>query len=390
MIIKKNVVLYFICQRMNKLIISLALLILVSSCKNNTFYSPKKVHGKQTIVLPYTIKRDLLILRSEVASKKGNFIFDTGAKSIVFSSFDSVLQQTNEKLEAINVTDINNNSQQTLIKKYPLTLGNVTLNKHIFCIINKPPFLSVNCSEKDSLHGFIGNDVLNQGVFSFSHKDSILTIYSKIKHVKDIKSYEKIPLIINKSGYMYVQINGEYYLIDTGLSNSFINSNDSTLISNTSSIDTISTIVSGAFSDSVYAFVNQERSIAWGNENFAVRYFYSPSFSNGVGLNWLLKYDVIFDVKEKYMYVKNNNEFFNSTIKNQVIVRFYKGAMKIVKLHGNHRTLHIGDKVLEINGVSTESIKSDCDWVDFKNANNLTNINQICIDKNGEKVYIEL
>ena len=375
---------------MNKLIISLTLLIVVSSCKYNTFYSPKKVHGKQTIVLPYTIKRDLLILRGEVASKKGNFIFDTGAKSIVFSCFDSILQQTNKKLEAISASDINNLSIQIHKKKYPLTLGNVTLNKHIFCVINQPHFLSVNCSEKDSLHGFIGNDVLNQGVFSFSHKDSVLTIYSKIKHVKEIKSYEKIPLIVNKSGYMYVKIDEEYYLIDTGLSNSFINSNDSTLISNTSSLDTVSTIVSGAFSDSVYAFVNQEKSIAWGNENFDVRFFYSPNFSNGIGLNWLLKYDVIFDVKEKFMYLRNNHDFFNSTIKNQVIVKYYKGSMKIVKLHGNHPTLRIGDKVLEINGVSTESIKSECDWYDFKNANNLTNINQICIDKNGEKVCVEL
>ena len=375
---------------MRNLLSLVFLSLLINSCsKDISYYSSKVLKKGQFVQMPFTVRRDLIFVKATVGGKSGNFLFDTGAKSLVFPDFDSAIVNSTKKVENEIVSDVHGNEQKVENKFYKTDFGGLKIKKHQFALIPKPSVLNTNCLNVDTIDGFIGNDLLNQGVFAFNPKKSMLTIYHDVNQVPDLNLYKKYS-INTENGYLFVELNGGYYMFDSGATQKFIQSNDSTLFDYNQKIDTISNIVSGAFSDTVLQSYSQRKKLEVLGDTHSVYVYYSPAVMNLFGVPWMLKYDVIFDVVGKAIYIKNNNDFFLDGYQVNYKIKIYKGNLIIVSKKGTQNLFKVGDKVIEVNGISTESIKTECDWVDFKKANNITQIQRFCIDKNGEKVCVEI
>ena len=154
--------------------------------------------------------------------------------------------------------------------------------------------------------------------------------------------------------------------------------------------DTISYLSVAALGISEKMELFQKKEVNIHGLNFNGVISFNKQNPNLLGAQWFLENDIIMDASSKQFYIRKGKSEFKTSDFARISLRVYNNYVCVSAIKGKNHQVSIGDKVLEINGVSTESIKSECDWVDFKNANNLTNINRICIDKNGEKVYIEL
>ena len=373
---------------MNKLIVILLMFSSLSSCLIFKGYSKRQLEGKFTTHIPYKVVDGWIVINTEVGEKKGDFIFDTGAKSAVFSDFDSTLIGAYPVVFNSKVIDAHNNKGSVNRKYYSTILGNIAMDNHQWLISTRLSSLSTEC-KSDTIQGLLGNDVLNQGVFYFNHADSNLTIYGDLNQIKELNTFTKVKISM-KRGEFYIKIDGVKYLIDSGFSDGFLKSSNPKSISKNLPIDTIS-YLSGAFhgvSEKMELFQKKEVNIHGLNFNGVISF--NKQNTNLLGAQWFLENDIIMDATSKQFYIRKGKSEFKKSDFARISLSVYNNYVCVSAIKGKNNQVSIGDKVLEINGFSTESIKTDCDLLEFKKANQISKTNTICIDKNGEKVCVEI
>ena len=371
-----------------KQIVFLLMFSSLSSCLIFKGYSKRQLEGKFTTHIPYKVVDGWIVINTEVGGKKGDFIFDTGAKSVVFSDFDSTLIGAYPVVFNARVIDAHNQKGSVNRKYYSTILGNIAMDNHQWLISTRLSFLSTEC-KSDTIQGLLGNDVLNQGVFYFNHADSNLTIYGDLNQIKELNTFTKVKISM-KRGYFYTKMDGVNYLIDSGSSDGFLKSSNPKSISKNLPIDTIS-YLSGAFlgvSEKMELF--QKKEVHVNGLNFKGIISFNKQNRNLLGAQWFLENDIIMDATSKRFYIRKGKSESKSTDFARISLTVYNNYVCVYAIKGKNNQVSIGDKVLEINGVSTESIKTDCDLLEFKKANPISKINTICIDKNGKKVCVEL
>ena len=371
-----------------KQIVFLLMFSSLSSCLIFKGYSKRQLEGKFTTHIPYKVVDGWIVINTEVGGKKGDFIFDTGAKSVVFSDFDSTLIGAYPVVFNSRVIDAHNQKGSVNRKYYSTILGNIAMDNHQWLISTRLSFLSTEC-KSDTIQGLLGNDVLNQGVFYFNHADSNLTIYGDLNQIKELNTFTKVK-VSTKRGYFYTKMDGVNYLIDSGSSDGFLKSSNPKSISKNLPIDTIS-YLSGAFlgvSEKMELF--QKKEVHVNGLNFKGVISFNKQNRNLLGAQWFLENDIIMDATSKRFYIRKGKSESKKSDFERISLSVYNNYVCVSAIKGKNNQVSIGDKVLEINGVSTESIKTDCDLLEFKKANPISKINTICIDKNGKKVCVEL
>ena len=109
-----------------------------------------------------------------------------------------------------------------------------------------------------------------------------------------------------------------------------------------------------------------------------------------MGAQWFLENDIIMDATSKQFYIRKGKSEFKTSDFARISLRVYNNYVCVSAIKGKNNKVSIGDKVLEINGVSTESIKTDCDLLEFKKANQISKIQTLGISKKGKKITLEL
>ena len=352
-------------------------------------YSKRQLEGKFTTHIPYKVVDGWIVINAEVGGRKGDFIFDTGAKSAVFSDFDSTLIGAYPVVFNSKVIDAHNNKGSVNRKYYSTILGNIAMDNHQWLVKStRLSSLSTNC-KSDTIQGFLGNDVLNQGVFYFNHTDSNLTIYGDLSQIKELKSFTKVKVSI-KRGYFYTKMDGVNYMIDSGFRNGFLMSSNPKSINKNLPIDTISYLSVAALGISEKMELFQKKEVDVNGLIYNGTISFNEHNSNLLGAEWFLENDIIMDATSKRFYIRKGKSESKSTDFAKISLTVYNNYLCVSAIKGKNIKLSIGDKVLEINGISTASIKTDCDLLEFKKANQISKTNTICIDKNGEKVCVEI
>ena len=361
----------------------------LSSCLIMKGYSKRQLEGKFTTHIPYKVVDGWIVINAEVGGRKGDFIFDTGAKSAVFSDFDSTLIGAYPVVFNSKVIDAHNNKGSVNRKYYSTILGNIAMDNHQWLVKStRLSSFSTKC-KSDTIQGLLGNDVLNQGVFYFNHTDSNLTIYGDLSQIKELKSFTKVKVSI-KRGYFYTKMDGVNYMIDSGFRNGFLMSSNPKSINKNLPIDTISYLSVAALGISEKMELFQKKEVDVNGLIYNGTISFNEHNSNLLGAEWFLENDIIMDATSKRFYIRKGKSESKSTDFAKISLTVYNNYLCVSAIKGKNIKLSIGDKVLEINGISTASIKTDCDLLEFKKANQISKTNTICIDKNGEKVCVEI
>jgi len=351
-------------------------------------YSKRQLEGKFTTHIPYKVVDGWIVINTEVGGKKGDFIFDTGAKSAVFSDFDSTLIGAYPVVFNSKVIDAHNQKGSVNRKYYSTILGNIAMDNHQWLISTRLSSLSTEC-KSDTIQGLLGNDVLNQGVFYFNHADSNLTIYGDLNQIKELNTFTKVKISM-KRGEFYIKIDGVKYLIDSGFKGGFLMSSKPKSISKNIPIDTISHLSFAALGVSEKMELFQKKEVHVNGLNFKGIISFNKQNPNLLGAQWFLENDIIMDATSKRFYIRKGKSESKSTDFARISLTVYNNYVCVSAIKGKNNQVSIGDKVLEINGVSTESIKTDCDLLEFKKANQISKIQTLGISKKGKKITLEL
>ncbi len=373
---------------MNKLILILLMFSSLSSCFIFKGYSKRQLEGNFTTHIPFKVVEACIVINTEVGGKKGDFIFDTGAKSVVFSDFDSTLIGAYPVVFNSKVIDAHNNKGSVNTKYYSTILGNIAMDNHQWLISTRLSSFSTKC-KSDTIQGLLGNDVLNQGVFYFNHTDSNLTIYGDLNQIKELNTFTKVKVSM-KRGYFYIKIDGIKYLIDSGFKGGFLMTYNPKSISKKLPVDTISYLSVAALGISEKMELFQKKEVNIHGLNFNGVISFNKQNPNLLGAQWFLENDIIMDATSKQFYIRKGKSEFKTSDFARISLRVYNNYVCVSAIKGKNNQVSIGDKVIEINGISTASIKTDCDLFEFKKTNQISKINTICIDKNGEKVCVEI
>lgn len=171
----------------------------------------------ENIIIDYKVEDGRYILPITVDGNKLNFMFDTGArtslnKNIVLYNYTSGT--------IINKYDIHNTKDASELINYDLELGNMKIIK-MPIFRSDFSFLKTHISTNNTeLNGILGSNILNQGVFYFDNTVNKLTISKTFNDLNIIDSFEKLPIKI-KMGQLYLKVNREWLILDTGF-NGFI------------------------------------------------------------------------------------------------------------------------------------------------------------------------
>jgi len=373
---------------MNKLILILLMFSSLSSCLIFKGYSKRQYDGKFTTHIPYKVVDGWIVINTEVGGKKGDFIFDTGTKSVVFSDFDSTLIGAYPVVFNSKVIDANNQKGSVYRKYYSTILGNIAMNNHQWLISTRLSSLSTEC-KSDTIQGLLGNDVLNQGVFYFNHADSNLTIYGDLNQIKELNTFTKVKVSM-KSGYYYIKMDGVNYLIDSGFRNGFLMSSNPKSIHKNLPTDTITYLSVAALGVSEKMELFQKKEVYVSGLNFKGIISFNKQNPNLLGAQWFLENDIIMDATSKRFYIRKGKSEFKTMDFAKISLSVQNKHLCISAIKGKNDKVSIGDKVIEINGISTDSIQSDCELLEFKKVNQISKIQTLGVAINGKKITIVL
>ena len=294
-------------------------------------YSKRQLEGKFTTHIPYKVVDGWIVINAEVGGKKGDFIFDTGAKSAVFSDFDSTLIGAYPVVFNSKVIDAHNQKGSVNRKYYSTILGNIAMNNHQWLVKSKRlTSLSTNC-KSDTIQGFLGNDVLNQGVFYFNHADSNLTIYGDISQIKELNTFTKVKVSM-KRGYFYTKMDGVNYLIDSGFRNGFLMSSNPKSIHKNLPTDTITYLSVAALGVSEKMELFQKKEVHVNGLNFKGIISFNKQNPNLLGAQWFLENDIIMDATSKRFYIRKGKSESKSTDFARISLTVYNNYKTVAKL----------------------------------------------------------
>jgi len=165
--------------------------------------------------VPYTLKRDKLIIQVELNGKLHNFLFDTGAPTSISAELAAELNSPlMSKIEIVDANDLKDSLQ--VVKLDNLKIGDVTFKDTPVLVIKD--FGPLGCLNID---GFIGSNML---------RNSIVHIASKTKTITLTDVAKKLPLNRKNSVKMVVEPGQSSPLISIDLVTKDITADETLLV----------------------------------------------------------------------------------------------------------------------------------------------------------------
>lgn len=389
-----------------KIILLLVILISLSSCSSiitNIFgnklidmkYAPNLQKNFFYTELPYKIENGWITFTAKInnSEKYYNFIFDTGATTMISEKLISELKLENgitSVSKDINGYEISGFSFLTNLTIGELNIDNIRIRS------TESDIFSEKCNRK--IDGIIGANVLNQGYFYFNYVDKKLIITNELSKLSIDKL--KNPIKLKRfMGQPYIKVKGnkkQWLLLDTGYSDGdiILNSNSKILCKSDIPIKSKETYLKGIKEEKKINYSIYNKKIIIGKiENLIQIIQFNKNNKNGniIGNNIIQKSDVIIDTKHKKLYVNNLNlPKFNDSVSN-ISFKYKKNVVIVYSLAINSEIqkmgIKLGDTITKINNQSLLNLKSECEFEDFKNKNIRKNSElNIVFKRNNETV----
>lgn len=354
---------------------------LIRSVLGNTLidrhYAPDLQKQIFYIEVPYTIINGWIVLKAKInnSAKEYNFIFDTGAVSMIS---EHLIPEIGLKDGITKVSlDVNQNKVFGLTFLTNLQIGALSVS-NLRIDTTTSEFFSDRC--RGRIDGIIGANILNQGVFYFNILEKKLVITNQ--KIQLPKSGFGKPIRIKRfMGQPYIKIKGyrsEWLKLDTGNADGdiFINENSKIIDNKKDKLLKQKTYpIKGLSSDVIKTVSFYNRIIKIGDIDFRmlIKQFSRKEGFGNIGNKLILQNNAIIDIKHNNLYLKpmeriktidtisNINFIYKG---NNILIGALTKDSKIEKMG-----LKVNDTIYQLNNYRVNEIKDECQLSDFINKN---------------------
>lgn len=340
-------------------------------------YNPKPQKNNFYLELPYEVQFGWIILKAKVnnSEKEYNFIFDTGALSMIS---EHLIPEVGLKDGTTMVSlDVNENKIFGLTFLTDMQIGQLKLS-NVRIDATKSEVFSRRCDLQ--IDGIIGSNILNQGFFYFNPLENKLVITNQ-KALLPKSDFSKPIRIKRFMGQPYIKIKGyrsEWLKLDTGNADGdiFINENSKIIDNKKDKLLKQKTYtIKGLSSDVIKTVSFYNRMIKIGDLEFMtpIKQFSRKEGKGNIGNNLVLLNKVIIDIPNNKLYLKPIKPIkIKETISN--INFIYKGNNILIgALTKNSKIekmgLKVNDTIDKLNNYRVNEIKDECQFSDFINKN---------------------
>ncbi|WP_316786891.1 aspartyl protease family protein [Pedobacter frigiditerrae] len=352
--------------------------------------------------IPFTFNYGVPIINVSINGKTYNFLFDTGAATVISPELMTVL---NLKAATKDKTfdSQGNAKEQDFVVIPSMKIGNLNFENIGAVVIDVKNIFEFKCMNYD---GIIGANQMAKAIWQIDYKNKMLTATNSLSNLNistntqalDFKSkgYQKTPIVAVKIGNKT-----SYVTFDTGATTDFnfaIN-NYKTELTNFKEVQTIGNTGTGIYG---------------GSKNSATSYFKIPSFnigsillknqipaftesaSNLIGNTFFKNYKIIIDWNTNKIYMANEVELTDAKLENFGIgFRYINNKPIIAKIFKNSEAEKIGiklnDQVIAIDGKDSNNFTEEeaCNYA-FNNILKGKTETLITILRDGKKLDFKL
>lgn len=290
------------------------------------------LNNKKIEKINFKLLNNLIIFEVEVNQVKLNFLLDTGVDKTVLFSLDNVEKISLEKVEKIKIRGLGAGENiEALVSVNNMVKINslVDTNHEIYVILDQ----EINFSSQLGIpvHGIIGHSFFKNFVTKIDYTKSKITVYNNQFSISEkvFKNYDIVPITIElEKPYFETKVtlnkNSEKVklLIDTGGSDAiWLFENENLKIPLNNFDDFLGRGFSGniygkkAYLDSVYlgSYKLNKATVSFPDSESLKSAKLVSGRNGSVGSDFLKKFHLIFDYKNKKMYAKKN-VFFNEKL----------------------------------------------------------------------------
>lgn len=195
-----------------------------SNCSIFTYKKYRKALDDEKMVqyyfrkeIPFFEEKGQIIVPVSINGQAQNFIFDTGAGTILDENFYKSLNiKQLGKQKRIDATGNKKMSQTGVLDK--LTVGNIDFNS---IIVNSADLSNLQQNSCTKFAGILGRNVMNKAIWQIDYRQKIITICDHRDSIKHRTDSQTFPFLIKGQSTPIVRLNTEnQYLgeaeIDTG------------------------------------------------------------------------------------------------------------------------------------------------------------------------------
>lgn len=335
-----------------------------SSQNRNFFYTGTVKLGKSVEKLPLHFINDLPFVEVIIGGKAYNFLFDTGAPTIISSAIYKELG-----LESIFESEVGDSQKkvqkQTFTFVPEISIGNLTFKNvgAIFIDFTQPEF---KCLEVD---GLIGSNQMALLFWKINYLENSMLVSKDLKLLTNNNDYSTIPFKSNRQKIPFIKSkikNKDISLeLDTGFSGKIqINKNEFNVPENipkdqyllTKGINSVSTY--GPAKETV-EYIFRLNKLTLENEEFENQVLETGTL-NLLGNQFLKNYEFILDWKKNNLYLKIVNQPQTNYESFGFSYRFVNNkAIIALVFKDKNIPLVMNDEILSINGISLENLNSE-------------------------------
>lgn len=366
---------------MKKLIPIFIFIILITSCKvlKVLRLGDETEHLVHSTEQSFEVKNNHMIIQLIIDNNKADFIFDTGASSIMttnkslIENFDTKDVITLGKVELPNGDNVGLENVQVNIKTEMFEIKNY--------VLSIPPRIRTKCESEDNFINIFGLDFIQHTLISDEmlkidfDREKIVILSKDSSEILIKNGYNKIKSDFRYSvPFIFLTINGitEKFILDTG------NSAFPIVLSKNSEINmeyhdkTIEGMLFSTLTGSTNknkTFVNFKNDVIIGDEKsveiITVKTEDYDKKYNNIGLQLIKQYNWIFDHKNEEIYFKKRevNEGVSSTRVMERLTfdgysRVINNSLLVVTKDIKNLKYNIGDEIKAVHGmeITTENI----------------------------------
>ena len=321
--------------------------------------------SKNKIKIPFQLINNLIIIPVEVNGVKLNFLLDTGVENTVLFSLDDADSLKFSHVEKIKVRGLGSGNPINALhsKKNKVSINSFTDNNHdIYIILDQ----DINFSSQLGIpvHGIVGYEFFKNHFIEINYNRKKISIYKNNESfsIKRIKKYDEIPIALElQKPYIetFISLNNKEIktklLVDSGSSDALWLFESKINIQ--SSKTYFNDFLGRGFSGNIYGKRSRIEKFKIGKtEMFYPTTSFPDSLSlqnanvvegrNGsIGGEILKRFDVLFDYKNKKMYLKKNANFDEPFNYNMSGIEIQHNGLQWIKEAVELKTKFVNSKI---------------------------------------------
>lgn len=398
---------------MNKVLISILIVLLIFSCKNSHSDETKENDAIKIFSIPQNsipiVKTGYVFITGIVDNVSGNFLLDTGSDRLFIDSTFHVSNSLKKGIPfSVRFTSMDRDQKIIMIRdSISFSSGSIKFRT------SRTPVLDLKSIGGDFIDGLLGINYFNQRVLEINYERQYLNVYESIDSV-DISDFILVSLI-RKNGFFYVPISVKVndsltikgdFILDTGSPGSTFTSATAQKFNLEKKIKHKSGyyLKYGGIAGGVtgFDFIADSLKISnfgLSNVNMSYRgdtsgYLANDEYLGIIGNNILDRFYLIIDFKNLNLYLKPNESFEIPFTPDRLGFSFVdrcktKGGWIVAGISFNsaaeRQGLKIDDKIILINEIPVETMYGEDEADFFKGLNKI----KLTIERSGKVKLIE-